>query len=207
MAMAAQNIAHGEIMNKSSFSSFFFIFLLIFTLFPPMVFAQPLTDFKVNDYAKYTIAAAELFCTNLTKITADKSQESTLTWTITDVTGSNFTVDLSLHIPVLSGDSLDFTFTMIVVDRTAYFNGTEWGYFPFWINSAMNLDETLSISGNADMLVTGTVTSDTQLKETSSGWQQCYIVKSDSHFIDPRFTIAELNLAPSEYEYDIDSVF
>ena len=139
---------------------------------------------------------------NVTTVNADSSQESSLTWAITDVAGSNLTLKLSLHIPVLNNTPLDYSATIFVVDRIAYFaNGTEWGYFPFWINGDTKLNSVVNVSGKDSFLVRGNVTSEYSLEEVpSGGWQECYAVTCDSPIKIFNFT-----LIPSEYMFDKDS--
>lgn len=187
-------------MNKS-FSSFFCIVLIVLAVFSSTALAQTPPNFTVGDYVKYTIKPAILDFANHTTIRGDNNQESTLTWTITDIADSNLTVKLSLHIPVLNSNPLDYSVTLFVVDRKAYFsNGTEWGYIPFWINSDTKLYDTVNISGKDALLVTGNVTDDTHLKETpSNGWQEYTRVESDS-----TIKIFNFSITPYEYKYDKD---
>lgn len=175
---------------------FFLLVILILIALRPGGYAQSLRTFQKGDYAEYDVKAAFIEFSNYTTIN-EKSHEfiqGSLKWTVIDFNDSNLVLALSLKISYL-----DYTKKVFIHNRKAYFeNGTEWGYFPLWVDD-IKIGEDLNISGRGISLSVGRTVHANVLKNTPKGWQECYAVDGVSN---PK--VFSRTLIPW-YVYDMDS--
>ena len=177
-------------------SPFFLLVILILIVPRSAGYAQSLGAFQKGDYAEYDVKAAFIEFSNYTTIN-EKSHEfiqGTLKWTVIDINDTKLVLALNLKISYL-----DYMKKVFIENRKAYFeNGTEWGYFPLWVDN-VKIGDDLNISGSGISLSVGRAVEKNVLRNTPKGWQECYAVDAVS---SPK--VFNRTLIPW-YVYDMDS--